>query len=89
MRAPLPEADLDFVLAQTRPFWRQFAGARVFVTGGTGFIGAWLLEAFQHANRQLAAGMELVALSRNPDHARELPPERSGLRQDEVEVGLR
>ena len=74
MRPPLPEADLDFVLAHTRPFWQQFAGARVFVTGGTGFIGAWLLEAFQHANRHLAADMELVALSRNPDHARAMAP---------------
>lgn len=28
-------------------------------------MGAWLLEAFQHANRSLSCGMEIVVLSRN------------------------
>lgn len=74
MRPPLPEGDLDFVLAHTQSFWQQFSGARMFVTGGTGFIGAWLLEVIQHANRQLSAGIEVVVLSRNPDVARAVAP---------------
>ena len=74
MRHPLPEDDLDLVLAQTRPFWQQYDGARVFVTGGTGFIGAWLLEAFQHAQRQLQSSAQLVVLSRDPDRARATAP---------------
>ena len=74
MRPTLPTSDLDFVLTHTQSFWQQFNGARMFVTGGTGFIGAWLLEVIQHANRQLSAGMEVVVLSRNPDVARAVAP---------------
>ena len=74
MRPALPELDLDFVLEHTRPFWQQFAEARVFMTGGTGFIGSWLLEVFQHANRELSAGTELVVLSRDPRRAQNAAP---------------
>ena len=42
------------------------AGSRIFLTGGTGFFGAWLVESFAHANARLALGAELVVLSRDP-----------------------
>ncbi len=74
MRPALPANDLDLVLSLTPTFWRRFAGARIFVTGGTGFIGAWLLEAVQHANRELACGMKVMALSRNPAAAQAMAP---------------
>ncbi len=38
----------------------------MFVTGGTGFFGCWLLETFAFANDQLALGAKLVALTRDP-----------------------
>ena len=60
-------------MSLTPTFWRRFAGARIFVTGGTGFIGAWLLEACQHANRELACGLKVVVLSRTPDRAQVVP----------------
>lgn len=37
-------------------------GSRVFLTGGTGFFGKWLLSLFQKL------GTEVVVLSRSPDH---------------------
>ncbi|MCE9587112.1 MAG: NAD-dependent epimerase/dehydratase family protein [Verrucomicrobia bacterium] len=63
---PLPEEDLEHVLAHTRPLWEQFRGARIFVTGATGFFGIWLLESFAYANESLSLGSELVGLSRDP-----------------------
>ena len=69
MRPPLPREDLDLVLSLTAAFWSHFRGVRLFVTGGTGFVGGWLLEVVLHANQILGTGIEVVALTRNPDRA--------------------
>ena len=36
--------DLDRALEQAGAIWQELRGARVFLTGGTGFFGCWLLE---------------------------------------------
>lgn len=68
-RAALSQVDLDFVLEHTSGFWSAFSGARFFITGGTGFLGLWLLEVIQHANRQLGCNIEVLVLSRSPEQA--------------------
>jgi dTDP-glucose 4,6-dehydratase len=67
--SPLPTADLDHVLAHTREVWEAARGSRIFLTGGTGFFGPWLVETFAYANEALRLGAELVVLSRDPDAA--------------------
>lgn len=59
-------SDLDQVLEQTEPLWNELRGERLFITGGTGFVGCWLLESFAWAHDRLNLGAELVALTRNP-----------------------
>lgn len=52
----------------------ELAGQRIFVTGGSGFIGFWLLLACHWLNER-GAGIHLTLLSRNPDAFREKHPE--------------
>jgi nucleoside-diphosphate-sugar epimerase len=44
----------------------ELSGKRIFMTGGTGFIGYWLLMAIAQLNTK-DAQISVVALSRNPD----------------------
>lgn len=59
--------DLDQIQIQAQRIWPELRGARIFITGGTGFIGCWLLEAFRHVNRQLNLDIRVTVLSRDPE----------------------
>lgn len=63
----LPLEDLNHVLSLTESLWGELRGKRIFVTGGTGFVGSWLVETFLHANTTLSLGAEMVVLSRKPE----------------------
>ncbi len=65
--SPLPQDDLALAFnAVGEASWRQLQGARVFITGGTGFVGKWLLATLVESDRRLALGCEVVVLSRDP-----------------------
>lgn len=74
MRNPLPEEDLQFVIERTADVWATFDRARLFITGGTGFIGSWLLEVIRHANHVTSSRIEVVALTRDSLKARAQAP---------------
>ncbi len=63
---PLPPEDLDHVLHHTRELWEEMRGQSIFITGGTGFFGMWLLESFVRANDALSLGARAVVLTRDP-----------------------
>ncbi|HEY7306757.1 MAG TPA: NAD-dependent epimerase/dehydratase family protein [Bryobacteraceae bacterium] len=62
--------DLDHVLAHTPGVWEALRGRRIFITGGTGFVGTWLVESFVWANERLNLNARALLLTRNPDRVR-------------------
>ncbi|APZ98685.1 epimerase [Sphingopyxis sp. QXT-31] len=54
--------DLAAIDRQLAPYWAGLKGARIFMTGGTGFIGRWMLEALAVSD----CDAEVVILSRDP-----------------------
>jgi len=70
-----PLADeLDFILSHTQDVWQELRGQNLFITGGTGFFGCWLLESLCWANDQLNLGIKATVLSRSPEaFAKKLP----------------
>jgi nucleoside-diphosphate-sugar epimerase len=63
----LPADDLDHVLMHTQALWSELRGQKLFITGGTGFFGRWILETFAHANDRLSLGASAVVLTRDPE----------------------
>lgn len=62
----LPEGDLARVVESARGDLESLRGESLFVTGGTGFIGSWLLESFCHADRLLDLRLRIHVLTRDP-----------------------
>jgi nucleoside-diphosphate-sugar epimerase len=70
--------DLEMILSRTEQLWGDLRGGRVFITGGTGFFGRWLLESFAWANRRLELKAEAVVLTRNPAAFQKTAPNLAG-----------
>lgn len=76
----VPRADLDEVLARTRDLWEAVRGARIFITGGTGFFGRWLLESLVHADKVLSLDLSATVLTRSEDRFAAAAPHLAGSR---------
>ena len=68
------EPDLDFILQQSGDIWDSLRNRRIFITGGTGFIGRWLVESLVWANEKLSLNTQAVLLTRNPEGFRVKAP---------------
>lgn len=61
------EDDLQHILDHTTGIWDAVKNKSIFITGGTGFFGKWLLESFLYINKKLALNANITILTRNPE----------------------
>lgn len=61
------QEDLEHVARHLDEDWTRLRGAHLFITGGTGFFGKWLLESLLWANETRGLGMRITVLSRSPE----------------------
>jgi len=64
--SPLSE-DIQVINSALAADWPKLARKRIFMTGGTGFIGRWMLSALAEANERLGLAVEVDILTRDPD----------------------
>lgn len=70
----LPADDLRDIVARGGDCWEELRAGRIFITGGTGFIGRWLVESILAASEALALKCELCLLTRDPARFRRAAP---------------
>jgi dTDP-glucose 4,6-dehydratase len=64
----IPDQDLRFILGRIETFREELREIRIFLTGGTGFVGRWLLGALSGANRAFDLRLDLTLLTRGGDY---------------------
>jgi len=57
--------DQENIITHSKEFWEELRGKSIFVTGGTGFFGKWLLESFLLVNQSFELNSNIVVLTRN------------------------
>lgn len=87
MIAAVSVRDREHILAHTAGIWEALRGERVFVTGGTGFVGTWLVEAFVAANDAYDLGATIALLSRDPLRFSDRAPHLTGHRAVQLIAG--
>jgi dTDP-glucose 4,6-dehydratase len=69
------EQDFDEVLTNVGSDWSRLSGAHLFITGGTGFIGRWLLETLKLADLRYSLDVHATILTRDPEKFSKKAPE--------------
>ena len=59
-------ADVNLLISRCGVDMETFRGKTVFITGGTGFFGVWILSALAAIKKRVGGEMRIVALSRDP-----------------------
>jgi len=57
--------DLDSIVKEITPLLKELNGKTIFLTGGTGFFGLWLLRTFKYCNENLDQKLSVIILTRD------------------------
>lgn len=63
----IQQADLDLMLNIRPEMWNVLYNKSIFIAGGTGFLGIWILTALKEAQTRNDQAISLTVLSRNPE----------------------
>jgi dTDP-glucose 4,6-dehydratase len=77
--APILPEDLNAICDQTAGLWDEARGCDIFLTGGTGFFGCWLVESFLSANERFGLKARLTVLTRSPGSFLQKCPHLAGM----------
>lgn len=61
----IPIRDLDDILGAMGQSIKKLFNQRLFITGGTGILGKWLLAFLVHADKELGLSLDVTVLTRN------------------------
>jgi nucleoside-diphosphate-sugar epimerase len=64
------DSDFEFIYKKSEDIFSSLSNSKLFITGGTGFFGKWLLGAISYANKAHGCQIKVTALTRNPELAR-------------------
>ena len=71
---PIVQEDIEFVFKIVGNDLNRLQGKRILITGGTGFIGTWLLETISWLNKYCNQPCKVYVPTRNPEaFARKVP----------------
>lgn len=59
------EKDFENIFKSTKSIWKKIKNKKIFLTGGTGFFGYWLIRSFIYANDKLKLNSKIYVLTRN------------------------
>jgi nucleoside-diphosphate-sugar epimerase len=70
----LAKRDLEMICDSTESHWHSFRNQQLFITGGTGFFGRWMLESLLAANHRFSLNTRATVLTREPAKFRNACP---------------
>jgi dTDP-glucose 4,6-dehydratase len=70
-----PLEDIATAIDRVGPSWDTYRGARIFITGGSGFLGQWLVAVLLRANDRLDLGLTLSVLVRETENLAAIAPD--------------
>ena len=71
----LSDQDKQVIVYRLSDDLRTLRSSSLLITGGTGFVGTWLVAGLRHANKKLNLKLDVTLLTRDPEDFRARQPE--------------
>ena len=69
------ENDIENIYESTKHLWKKIDNNNIFLSGGTGFFGTWILKSFTFAAAKLNLNSKIEVLTRNIEAHKKIHPE--------------